>query len=169
MKRYLKLYQLMFTVSLMRMMQHRADFVFRAIPSTLAMLLSVFTIQFIFDQTPTISGWNRTDYLLLLGSYHVVQGLYFGLFIQNMSKIDKYIHHGELDLILLKPMDSQFAVSTRQRVDFGEAASITLGIILLVLGLQQQGQVPSLSQIVLYTVLIINAVVVAYSRLIIKN
>lgn len=162
-RKYLYLYKVLFTISLVRMMENRFDFIFRFIPTTLTLILNVLTVNFIYSRVNEISGWQKSELFLLMGTYYIVWGIFFGLFIQNLGKINKYVRRGDLDLFLTKPIDSQFYISTRVSIDFGEAATLVTGVYLVFLSLSQLNIHPSLMDGVIYIFLILNAVILAYS------
>lgn len=145
------------------MMENRFDFLFRFLPTTLTLVLNVLTVNFIFSKVNEIAGWQKSELFLLMGTYYIVWGIFFGLFIQNLSRINKYINRGELDLFLTKPVNSQFYASTRVTIDFGEAATLVTGIYLVFLSLGQLNIHPSLISAGVYILLILNSVVLAYS------
>ncbi|MEK7127289.1 MAG: ABC-2 family transporter protein, partial [Patescibacteria group bacterium] len=153
-KKYLHLYKIFFKTSLIRMMENRFDFVFRFFPTTMTLILNVLMVNFIFSKVNEIAGWQKNELFLLMGTYYIVWGIFFGLFIQNLSRINKYVSRGELDLFLTKPVDSQFYTSTRVTIDFGEAATLVTGIYLVFLSLGQLNIHPSLISSVIYILLI---------------
>ena len=77
MKRYINLYSIFFKNSLIRMMENRFDFLFRAIPTTLGLCINLLVISFIFSKINVISGWSREELYLLLGTYNIVWGIFF--------------------------------------------------------------------------------------------
>ncbi len=145
------------------MMENRFDFLFRIIPTTLTLLLNVLTVSFIFSKVNEIAGWKLNELFLLMGTYYIVWGLFFGLFIQNLSRINKSVNNGELDILLTKPVDSQFFSSFRIAIDFGEAATLITGIYLVFYSLGRLHIQPGLVSCLIYLLLIINGVVAAYS------
>lgn len=145
------------------MMEKRFDFLFRFFPTSFSLILNIFLVNFLFSQLGLIAGWNKHELLLLMGTYYVVWGLFFGMFIQNLSRINKYVNTGELDLLLMKPVNSQFFSSFRITIDFGEAATLITGIYLVISSLGSLNITVSLIQIIIYTALILNALVLAYS------
>ena len=145
------------------MMENRFDFLFRFFPTTLTLFLNVFSVSFIFSQVNEIAGWQKYQLFLLMGTYYIVWGIFFGLFIQNLSRINRYVNRGELDLVLTKPVDSQFYSSFRMAIDFGEAATLLTGIYLVLYSLGNLNIHPNLMNYIAYLVLIINGVILAYS------
>jgi len=145
------------------MMENRFDFLFRAIPTTLSLCINLLVISFIFSKINAVSGWNKEELFLLLGTYNIVWGIFFGLFIQNMAKINSYISRGDLDLFLTKPINSQFYISIVNPIDFGEAATLILGLILVTRGVSILNIDLNLIQVVTYVMIILSAVTLAYS------
>lgn len=145
------------------MMENRFDFVFRAIPTILNLSINLLVVGFIFSRINEIAGWSKEELFLLLGTYNIVWGLFFGLFIQNIAKINGYISRGDLDLFLTKPIDSQFYLSFINSIDFGEGATTILGIFLVVraIGILDLNLNPL--QIVTYLAIILSAVGCAYA------
>lgn len=161
--RYLAIYYQFVKFSLMRWMEHRVDFLLRIFPATLSLLVSVVGVSFIYQDVTEISGWSKYELFLLLGTYNLVWGLFFGPLIHNLPRIVSYINRGELDHFLLKPLNSQFMISARHGVNFAEAAPAISGIALLYYALNQLGLSPSFTQWLLYALLVISSVVLAYA------
>ncbi len=145
------------------MMENRFDFLFRFFPTTLTLLVNVLVVNFVFTQVKEIAGWNRNELLFLTGTYYIVWGLFFGPFIQNLSKINTYINRGDLDLFLTKPVDSQFYSSVRLNVDFGEAATILTGAYLVIQSAIALNLSIDVLGLIMYCFLIINGAIVAYA------
>jgi len=144
-------------------MEYRFDFFFRALPTTLSLLINVFMISFIYSRIKEIAGWSREELFLLLGTYNIVWGIFFGLFIHNLGQVNNYINSGELDLFLTKPVNSQFMVSFRNHIDFGEASTFVFGIILVIFSLGKIGIAVSALDAILYSLLILGSVILSYS------
>lgn len=147
----------------MRLMEYRFDFFFRILPTALSLVINVLMISFIYFQIKEIAGWGKEELFLLLGTYNIVWGIFFGLFIHNLGQVNSYINSGDLDLFLTKPINSQFMISFRNHIDFGEAATLIFGVVLVFLSLGKMGIIISLLNIVLYGFLILASVVLAYS------
>ncbi len=163
MGRYVKLYIIFLKFSLVRMMENRFDFLFRAVPTTLTLIIALSVVSFIFSNVKEVAGWNRDQLFLLLGTYNIVWGLFFGLFIKNLSKINRYVNKGDLDLFLTKPVNSQFLVSTSSPIDLGEAVTLLSGIVILNYALNALHIQPNFITGFLYLLLVIGAVILSYS------
>lgn len=75
-------------------------------------------------------SWTRGDMLLLIGTFSIVRGMVSVLFTQNIDKLIDMIATGGLDVILLKPIKSQFYASTIV-INFTAVIRCVLGVWLL--------------------------------------
>ncbi len=75
-------------------------------------------------------SWNRADMLLLIGTFTIVRGIVSILFTQNIDKLIDTIVTGGLDMILLKPLRSQFYASTIV-INFTAVIRSAIGVWLL--------------------------------------
>lgn len=55
-----------------------------------------------------VFGWKREEILLLNGIYGIIIGFFHMLFSRNFERFSELIHFGQLDALLVKPVDSQF-------------------------------------------------------------
>ena len=74
------------------------------------------------------------------GSAFVINGLIETLFLENCNEFAELVRTGDLDFLLLKPIDEQFLVSCR-RIDWGSAPNLLMGAILMATALVQKGWV----------------------------
>ncbi len=110
---YLRIYKTLFKINLTRFIIYRGDFINNIISSTVYGILSFITIIFLTSRTPVVFGWTRTEFMLLVAVYNIIIGGIFHMFFsRNFVEIPETINYGRLDAILLKPIDSQFVLST---------------------------------------------------------
>ncbi|MSS73738.1 MAG: hypothetical protein EXS64_19955 [Candidatus Latescibacteria bacterium] len=113
MRRYIRLYIAFARNCFVRELEYRLSFILRAIGSVTEGVLPVVFIALVFRQVQAVAGWTVDQMLLLMGTYTLVEGTLSTLFGANMAEISRYVNRGELDLVLTKPVSSQFYVSTR--------------------------------------------------------
>lgn len=112
-RRYLKLYATFFRNCLVREMEFRGNFIAN-ITTTLAWLVYyLFFIEIIYSHTDSVAGWSKGQVLILVGSFSLSWGLMNALFAPNLSRLPEEIQRGTFDLVLTKPIDSQFLASAR--------------------------------------------------------
>ena len=72
----------------------------------------------IYRHTDHIGTWTKWQVVLLIGASHFIQQLFTALFLINCTKLSENVRTGELDFLLLLPVNTRFLVSLRQ-VDLG--------------------------------------------------
>lgn len=90
-------------------------------------ILSMFLLT---SRVSRVFGWSRGELLLLAGMYNVVIGLFYFLFSKNLDELQELVHLGELDSLLLKPVDSQWLVSFSQ-VSWRSLARLFIGVLFI--------------------------------------
>lgn len=71
--------------------------------------LSIFEV--LFRQTQNISGWTLETMRVFMGVLFVVDSIWMLIFQENMDRLSEKARLGELDLLLAKPVNSQFMLS----------------------------------------------------------
>ncbi len=71
--------------------------------------LAVFEV--LFQHTRSISGWTLESTRVFMGVLFVVDGIWMILFSENLDRFSDKVRKGELDLLLAKPVNSQFMIS----------------------------------------------------------
>ncbi len=162
MKRYIKLYSSFLKICAIREMESRGNFIVGSFVIVWFPLFPLLFIGAIFQQTSTLSGWNFYDYLVLTGTFQIISGLVFAMFFQNIFRFPEYVRKGELDFFLLKPVNSQFMLSTRY-VSFQELAQCIPGLVLLITGLLNRPEAVEWWRWPLYFFFMVCGVIVSYS------
>ena len=90
----------------------------------LAILVAFF--RTVFARTSTIAGWNEPQYFFFVGCFFAMNGLIEMLFLDNCNEFAELVRTGDLDGLLLKPIDEQFLITCR-RIDWGTAPNILMG------------------------------------------
>ena len=65
-----------------------------------------------------------------------MNGLIEMLFLDNCNEFAELVRTGDLDGLLLKPIDEQFLITCR-RIDWGTAPNILMGSVVMVIALVQ--------------------------------
>src|SRR3954453_6414245 len=162
MRRYFEIYTIMLRNSLIREMSFKANFILWMVVEVLWFVGQIFFFGIIFGQVDKIGDWSEWEVVLLLGTHQVVAQLFQAFFFMNISNIPELVRTGKLDSLLVLPVDSQFAASTKQ---FG-LDSIVNAIVGGVVGgvsLSKLGYVPTPMSILLYLIAIAFGIAVHYS------
>jgi len=111
MSRYLKLYTAFLKINLKRELQYRAHFFLDNLITIIWSCLLVLYYIFIYRYTAAVRGWRLEQVLVLTGFYLVFNSIFKSLIEQNFAQFTRIIYRGELDYILVKPVNSQFLIS----------------------------------------------------------
>lgn len=130
MKRYIQVLQLFWGAAIAAELEYRINFLLAAISSLGNLAGSLFGL-FLFYQTGyTFEGWSWEEALLVLGMFTLLQGFSATLLAPNLNKIVRHVQEGTLDFILLKPISSQFWLSTRTVSPWG-LPDLLFGLIVI--------------------------------------
>lgn len=162
MKRYLKLFIAFARNCLLREMESRGNFFAECLVLLLFPFLPLLFVGAIFSQVADLGGWSFNEYLVLVGTFSIINALVFTLFFRNIFEFPERVRKGELDFYLLKPMNSQFMLSLRY-VNFPDLSPLLPGIVLVFIGLSNLTVKVEWWQWLLYPVFITCGVIIAYS------
>ncbi len=162
MSRYLEIYWLMIRNSLIREMNFKANFTLWMIVEFLWFIGQIIFLEVLFGHTNTIGDWTKWECVLLVGTHQVTAQLFQAFFYVNLAELPELIRTGRLDIMLLLPVDAQFAVSTR-KFGMDNVVNACVGIAIVIFSLTQLHVVPQIHQIGLYLVAIALGVVIHYS------
>ncbi len=112
--RTLRVVAALLRVGLSAALQYRADFLLDAVLGVLRASAAVGPTVVLFSVREQVAGWTAPDVALVLGFYLILQALMSGLVEPNLGEVVEAIRSGNLDLLLLKPVDAQLLVSFRR-------------------------------------------------------
>lgn len=157
--------------SLIREMTFRVNFIAHsiAIMCWTGLQLVFYNIIFQFrDSIGKDTGWTRYPFFVFLGTVMLVNSLMQTFFLPNLREFSEMIRKGNLDFVLLKPIDTQFLV-TFNRVDWSSLANFVLGIGVIVYSLIQMKYTPSFIQFALFPIYLIVGVSIYYSTILLMS
>ena len=162
MRRYIEIYSIMLRNSLIREMSFKANFLLWMIVEVLWFCGQIVFFSIIFGQVDHIGDWTKWEVVLLVGTHQMIAQIFQGFFFVNIANIPELVRTGKLDSLLVLPIDSQFAVSTKQ---FGLDSMINaaLGGVVVCVSLAELGIVPNALSVLLYLVALVFGVAVHYS------
>src|ERR1700682_5453268 len=162
MRRYFEIWGIMLRNSLIRELSFKVNFVLWMIVEVLWFCGQIVFFSIIFGQVDRIGDWSKWEVILLVGTHQMIAQLFQAFFFVNVSNIPELVRTGRLDSLLVLPIDSQFAVSTKQ---FGldSVLNAILGGIVVIVALTKLQIMPGLGMIALYLVALGFGVAVHYS------
>lgn len=111
MRKFFKVYRALLHLNLILLMEYRANFINNVISSFGWGIFSILMILLLTSKTSSIFGWSRDEILLLTGFYNIIGGAFHVLFTRNFERFATVMHKGDLDTLLIKPIDAQFLLS----------------------------------------------------------
>lgn len=162
MRRYLEIYSIMLRNSLIREMSFKANFILWMLVEVLWFFGQILFFSIIFGQVDQLGDWSKWEVVLLVGTHQIIAQLFQAFFFMNISNIPELVRTGKLDQLLVLPVNSQFAVSTKQ---FGldSVLNALLGGVVVIVSLVQLNVVPSIASVVLYLLALVFGVAIHYS------
>ena len=159
--RAVKLLILFIRNSLQIEMEYRANLLASLLTALISSGLAILTLLGIFARTTAIGGWDLPRMIALFGICLILEGLIDCWLFPSLNAITEYVRQGELDLLLIRPIDSQFMVSFRYiRIWYG--SNVLLGILAVLYSMQWQ-HVLTPGHLALCFLLLMTGIAVVYS------
>src|SRR5947199_8595508 len=148
--------------SLIREMSFKANFLLWMLVEVLWFVGQIVFFSIIFGNVDRIGDWTKWEVVLLIGTHQMISQLFQAFFFTNVAAVPELVRTGKLDSLLVLPVDSQFAVSTKQ---FGLDSVVNAAVGGMVVGvaLSKLGYVPGPMSILLYFVAIGFGIAIHYS------
>ncbi|MBD2569995.1 ABC transporter permease [Anabaena lutea] len=119
MQRYLKVLRLFWSTAIAAEMEYRLNFILAALSSIGNLAGSVFGLFLFYRTGYTFTGWSWEAALIVLGIFTLLQGFSATFLAPNLNRIVRHVQEGTLDFVLLKPIRSQFWLSTHTLSPWG--------------------------------------------------
>jgi ABC-2 type transport system permease protein len=160
-KRYADVYAIMFRNSLIREMSFKANFLLWMGVELLWFMGQLVFIEVIFSYVDRIGDWTKWEVVLLVGTHQLISQIFQAFFYANLANLPELVRTGRLDFLLLQPLDSQFAVSTKQ---FGldNLVNALVGVGFITMALVKLSVMPTLLQISLFMIAVVLGVMIHY-------
>jgi ABC-2 type transport system permease protein len=112
-KRYLQVLGLFWSTAIAVELEYRFNFLIATLSSLTNLVGSLFSLFLFYRTGYTFQGWSWQEATIVLGLFTLLQGLSSILLMPNLNRIVEQVEQGTLDFVLLKPISSQFWLSTR--------------------------------------------------------
>jgi len=136
--RYLRLLSLFAQTEFQFAVEYRANLLLDLFEEVVVVATSLIAVAVLFSHTGVINGWSLGQMIVLLGVYYLIQGAQSVVFEVSLERFMEHIRLGTLDFILIKPVNSQFMISTRH-VQVAQLAQVLFGLGLVGVGVAQVG------------------------------
>jgi ABC-2 type transport system permease protein len=152
--------------ALVRDLSFRGNFLITAATRAIWFLAQLALFEIIYRSVPEISGWSRYEYYVFMGTVMLVNSVIETLFMPNCARFSELIRTGELDFVLLRPVDPQFIVSL-ERVELPNLSQAALALALIVYSLAELGRWPSAGAVLGWCGLVVASVGFFYSLMLV--
>jgi ABC-2 type transport system permease protein len=103
-------------VALQNALQYRASFLLSFVVGSLTTGAIVASLLFVYNHTQSVAGWTLPEALLVTAFFTLLSGILGGIVEPNLGAIVEGVRSGQLDYLILRPVDVQLA-ATVNRVD----------------------------------------------------
>ena len=111
--RYFSIWKAFFRNTLSRDMEFKLNFIFEIFIDAVYYFSLFFFFNIIFQFTNSLGEFNQDAVIIFLITLYLGDSLYVFLLGGNVFVINNAVKQGDLDFILLKPINSQFFISFR--------------------------------------------------------
>jgi ABC-2 type transport system permease protein len=159
-RRYVKIYWKIVKANTSLVLVYRFNLLTYVLATTSWAIFAVIAVLLYSGQVPTLAGWSRDELLTLTGVFTVVTGFSYTFFLVNFMDLPERINTGELDVLLTKPLDSQF-LTTLFHFSHANISRFLIGVSILVVTFQNR----PISWLTLtgFILLLVSAVTILYS------
>lgn len=135
MSRYLSVLRLLWSTAIAAEMEYRVNFLLATLTSLGNLAGSLFGLSLFYYRTGyTFQGWRWEEALIVLGIFTLLQGFSSTFLAPNLNKIVNHVQQGTLDFVLLKPISSQFWLSTHTVSPWGVPDIVFAGVLIAYAG-----------------------------------
>ncbi len=152
--------------TLARDMAFRGNFLVRVSVEILWLGLLLMFYRVVFAKTSVIADWSEPEYLFFVGCYFAMNGLIESLFLDNCNEFAELVRTGDLDFLLLRPVDEQFLVTCR-KIDWAVAPNVLLGAGVMGLALVELNWSFDLLRVIVFLAMFACGAMIAYSLMVI--
>ncbi len=136
--RYFRLLGSLGRYTLSRELAFRGNFLVKVSVEIIWLGILLAFYETIFGRTKTLAAWSKDEYLFFVGCFFALNGLIETLFLENCNEFGELVRTGDLDFLLLRPIDEQFLITCR-RVDWGTAPNVVMGFLVMGVALARMG------------------------------
>jgi len=108
-------------------MAYQEDFWIGLLANTLLHVVNLIFLTVLFQKIPTLQGWGKYDVIFIYGMSILPYSLFHGLFSNIYWLANYYIIEGNLDRVLLRPINGLYQIYT-EKVELEDLSDIFLGI-----------------------------------------
>lgn len=149
MKRYLSIFTSFVRLSFMVSMEYRTNFLIWVVVDAWWGIADLVFYTTLFHNIQSLGRWGFPETLIVVGVFRLLMVPAWGWMTTSFEQLPKMIHTGQLDMLMTKPVDTQFMVSCN-KFAFSLISSALFGPALIVYGLLQRNIPVSFEQVLAF-------------------
>ncbi len=162
---YRRVFATFFRNSLLRELSFRSNFLITLVTRGFWFSVQIVMFDLIYRNVTEINDWTREEYFGFMATGMLVNAIVEAFFMPNCARFSELIRTGDLDFALLKPIDTQFLVSL-EKMELAMITQIAFAVGLLVYSVSMAHHQVTLTELLMYLVLIASGVTFFYSLMI---
>lgn len=123
-------------MAIARETQYRANFIALAVVGIVETIVTVLPMLLLFGFTDVLSGWTQSEAIALVGLYRIAISFYEMVAGNGVLKLSSDVNSGDLDLLLIRPVNAQFLVTFRY-VSLFQIVNVMIGLLVFGIGISQ--------------------------------
>jgi ABC-2 type transport system permease protein len=161
--KYMRIYRTLLKFSFIQATAYPISFLIELLVEFGYQPIAIIFFKIMYSNVEEIAGWNYYEVLFLVGMIIVVAELFLGLvYIWNLREIPLKIRRGDVDLVLLQPINSMFNL-TLGRPYFTSVFSTISGFYIMTYAFIQLGRPFSILNLLFGLLILAAGVVMCYS------
>ena len=162
--RYFRMLGSLARFTLSREMAFRGNFLVKVSVEILWLGILLVFYRTVFSKTKFVADWPEEQYLFFVGCFFAMNGLIEMLFLDNCNDFAELVRTGDLDFLLLKPIDEQFLITCR-KIDWGTAPNVLMGMAVMAGSLWQMHWHFDAARVAVFLVTFACGTAIAYSSM----
>jgi len=124
--------------SMLAELEFRINALTNALNTVVGMLLALYFLDAMFSEIGMLGGWNLYQVLALFGVALILEGLLEVWLFPSLHALSEQVRTGDLDYLLVRPVDSQFLVSC-SKISLWEMPRVLIGAAVVIYAMYSEG------------------------------
>lgn len=139
---YLKMIGHFWRLAVARETHYRANFFALGIVAVVETAMTILPMLLVYSFASDVSGWSRAESIALVGLFRMALSVHELLASGGAYRLSADIEQGDLDLILIRPINAQFYTAFRF-ISLPHLVNLVIGTLVFVIGMIQSSIAPS--------------------------
>ena len=161
--KHLRLHALLVRMNLMSHLEYRINFLTGLMMEVGYLIVKLLYVFVVFRSGRQIAGFSPDEILVFIGTFVLVTGFYAGLFMMNLFQLSGIVKDGSFDMILTKPVSTQFLATFRRSDVAIFLLDFLAGLVMVVIGLARLGLDFSIFRVLGYAAFVASGSAMAYA------